>query len=195
MTMLSEKELWRMLKNIVSLTVIFETCVRLVVINKKMEQQELKQPSKVTKLLLLYFVIIIHLCVFELCKLHIIKNLGNYISISSGTCTSRGYFILESKDECSHASQHLGLEDTKADEYEYNRLNKFECGVKSGCVYTQNIRWKPDMPRLSWHYLRWYSSDELSHQSGSCGDRDSRYPGGTCDCICRKCNVPVPWVN
>ena len=76
--------------------------------------------------------------------------------------------MLENKDECSYASQHLSLEDTDAFEYDFKSSD-----VSYGCLYDTNNR------------LSWYPPSESRYNSARCGaswfHRNLKK-----FCICRK---------
>ena len=77
--------------------------------------------------------------------------------------------MLENKDECSYASQHLDLDDTDAFEYDYKRSD-----VPYGCLYDSS------------GWLRWYPPNESRYNSGQCGASHYRYRGLKYYCLCRK---------
>ena len=80
--------------------------------------------------------------------------------------------MLENKDECSYASQHLNLGDTTPadDVFESYKLSN----VSYGCLYDSN------------GWLRWYPPNESRYNSGQCGASHYRYRGLKNYCICRK---------
>lgn len=77
--------------------------------------------------------------------------------------------MLESKDECTYASQHLNLEDTDALEYDYKSSK-----VSYGCLYNTNGG------------LYWYPPSESRYNSASCGGSAWKWRALKYYCICRK---------